>query len=151
VLEETHLIVGDWMPPDDLLERTLRARRIATLHASSFALVGMAKIMCGTLDDDSGTEPRGWLPELRTLVLVEVCLQELEEFLLAWKGVNPEPQLQRVTIEDCQFDVEALKTLLASWPWNISAEHPSPDGKRELNITSRVITDCPVSESILRG
>jgi hypothetical protein len=112
MLTETRLSLGDLLPPDELLERTLRAGRLTTLHAGRSAVVRMAEIMRASLDSDSWDEPTGWLPALRILVAVGVCLEDLRSFLLAWRDVNPNRTFETLVLEGCQIDAEAVDVLL---------------------------------------
>jgi hypothetical protein len=112
MLTETRLSLGDFLPPDELLWRTVRAGRLTTLHAGSCALARIAKMIRASLDADSRDVRTGWLPALRTLVAVGVCLEDLRSFLLAWKDVNPNRTFETLVLEGCQIDAEAVDVLL---------------------------------------
>jgi hypothetical protein len=112
LLTETRLSLGDLLPPDELLKRTLRAGRLTTLHASSSAIARMAEIMRVSMGAGSGDERTVWLPELRKLVAVGVCLEDLKAFLLAWKDVNPHRMFETLILNSTQVDSTAANTLL---------------------------------------
>jgi hypothetical protein len=104
MLTEARLILGDMLPPDELLAYVLRARKLATLHMSSCVIVGMVKIMRGALDGGTDVEPTDWFPCLRTLVVTRVSLEDLKALLLAWKGVNPHRTFETLVLEGCRLD-----------------------------------------------
>jgi hypothetical protein len=112
LLTETRLSLEDHLPQDELLKRTLQAGRLTTLRASSSAIVRMAEIMRVSMDAGSEDERTVWLPELRKLVAVGVCLEDLKAFLLAWKDVNPHRTFETLILEGCRVDPGAVNMLI---------------------------------------
>jgi hypothetical protein len=114
ILKETHLLFGDTIPPDDLLERALRARRLVTLQAGNAVIVRMVELMRATrvVHMDSSDETEALLPGLRTLVAVGMRYEDFEALLRGWKAVNPYRTFKTLILEGCQVDFTAVDNLL---------------------------------------
>jgi hypothetical protein len=117
ILTETHLLFGDTLPPDHLLERVLRARRLVTLQAGKSVIVRMVELMRATrvvhMDDWDKTE--AFLPGLRTLIAIGIRHEDLEALLRGWKAVNPHRAFETLILESCRVDFTAVDDLLKTF------------------------------------